>query len=278
MLLKTLASLAVVGAATATGASAQQWESSVDAGLFSAWRSSTDTTITDSPFVGAYLGGYASTHIGSLKFAIDGRVEFLDDQGIDDVYRTGPVHAGVLGLHLGTQTGNTYYGGFVGAGLFDGYDSNSPMGGHIIGVEAEHYLAGGSSFYGQLGYARAIGSSGDNEFEGYSAKIGYLSQISDRLSLNMSLESAFSPNCFEDCGGDWGRYTAAGIEAAYSLNNRVDLVGAINYADIQANTEDSGSSANIYIGVRMPLGAKPTSALRTPMGAFNGAGWMAPLD
>lgn len=278
MQMKTLVSLVAVGAAAATGASAQGWESSVDVGLFSATRSSTDTAITASPFVGTYLGGYGSTNVGSLKFAIDGRVEFLDDRGINDVYETGPVHAGVLGLHLGTQTGSTYYGGFVGAGLFDGYDSESPMGGHIFGVEAEHYLADGSSFYGQLGYAEAIGNSGDNEFRGYSAKVGYLSQLSDRLSLNMSLETAFSRDCFEDCNGDWGRYTAAGIEAAYSLNNRVDLVGAINYADIQANTEDSGSSANIYLGVRMPLGAKPKSALRTPMGAFNGAGWMAPLD
>lgn len=271
--------LAAAISLAAPAAFAQAWEGSLETGLWATSRTSTDTEIDDDPFVGAYLGGYGSRDIGSLKFAIDGRVEFLDDKSVNDTYETGPVHAGVLGVHLGREVGSTYYGAFAGVGMFDGYESEDPMDGHILGVEVEHYLASGGSVYGQLGYAKAIGYNGDNEFKGYNLKVGYQNKITDRVSLGLSLETAYSPNCFEDCGSDqWGRYTAATIEGAYALNDRLDLVGAVSYASIHANDEDSAESANLYLGVRMPLGAKPKSALRTPMGAFNGAGWMQPLD
>ncbi|MBW6506399.1 MAG: hypothetical protein K0B00_06565 [Rhodobacteraceae bacterium] len=272
--------LAMLLAATsiASGAQAQGWETSFDGGLFATDRFSTDTEIEGSPFLGTYLGGYAGTRFGSLKFAIDGRAEFTDDRGADDVDETGPLHTAVLGARLGSQFANTYFGAFVGAGWFDGYDSEDPMRGDIYGVEVEHFLSNGASVYAQLGHVRAIGDPGDNEFIGYDAKIGYLTPVGPRTTLNFSLEQAYSSECFEDCGGDWGRYVALGVEANYKLSERVDLVGAINYATIFANTEDWGSEANLYLGVRVPFGARPTSALRTPMGGFHAAGWMEPLD
>jgi hypothetical protein len=269
----------LAGAVAATGAQAQSWEGSLEGGFFLTDRTSTDTPIEDSPFLGTYFGGYASMNMGSLKFAIDGRAEFTDDKGADDVYVTGPLHTGVLGLRLGSQVSNTYFGAFAGAGWFDGYDSEDPMHGSIYGVEVEHFLGNGASVYAQLGRAKAIGDPGDNEFIGYDAKIGYLTPVNYRTTLNVSLESAYSPDCFEDCGASqWGRYTTFGLEGTYSLTDRMDLVGAITYAKITANTEDDGKSTNVYLGIRVPFGAKPKSALRTPMGAFHAAGWMAPLD
>jgi len=276
--MKTTLSVTAIAAllATAPATFAQVWEGSIDAGLWATSRTSTDSNIEEDPFVGTYLGGYASRDFGTLKFAIDGRAEFMDDNDVNDTYESGPLKAGVLGLHLGREYGSTYVGGFAAAGLFSGYDSDH---GHMLGLEVEHFLASGGSVYGQLGYAKAIGDEGDNEFKGYNLKVGYQNQITDRVNLGFSLETAYSPNCFEDCGNDqWGRYTAATIEAAYALNPRLDLVGAVSYASIHANDEDSAESANLYLGVRVPFGNKPKSALRTPMGAFHGAGWMYPLD
>jgi len=260
-------------------ANSQGWSTEVEGGIWSAARTSSDTDIEGSPFFGGYFAGYSSGTVGNFNVAIDGRFELLDDQGADDVYVTGPLHTGVLGVHVGRETGAGYFGGYAAAGWFDGYDSESPMSGYITGIEMTRNLANGGALYGQAGYAVAIGDPGDNEFMGPAAKFGIMTELGNGMGLDLSFEYAKSPDCFEDCGsGQWGRYIALNVEVTYGLNNQMDLVGDYSLQQITANDEDYGTSNNVYVGIRVPLGDKAKTGLRTPMGAFNAAGWMAPLD
>lgn len=259
-------------------ASAQGWSSEVEAGLFSSYRNSTDTDIDADPFTGGYVAGAFTYSMNDLRFSIDGRIETIDDEGINDVYETGPVHTGVIGLHGGRVFGSTYVGAFVGVGYFDGYDSESAMDGHIIGIEAEHAFASGLTAFGQIGYAEAIGDPGDNEFQGPALRVGLAGDISERLGYVTAFEAARSRDCFEDCGDQWGLYTAVSLELNYDISDRVELVGGVKIANIEANTEDSARATNVYLGLRLPLGNGPRSNLKTPLGAFEAAGWMHPLD
>ena len=262
----------------ATGAHADAWEVELGGGIMLSQRDSTDTDIVGSPFKGAFLEGYGATDIGGLRFAIDGRVEVIDDEGRDDVYETGPVHSGVLGLHLGKEVNGNLVGGYVAVGMFDGSVSDSPMRGWTAGIEAERALGNGA-IYGQLGYVRAVGDEGDNEFDGANLRVGYTRQFNDSWSGMAAIEVAHSGDCFEDCGGDWGRAVSAEFGVTYSTASDWDLTGSLRFTKITANTEDEAHDKSLYLGVSKSFGGKPTSSsLRTPMGGFRAAGWMAPLD
>lgn len=254
---------------------ASEWETQLGGGLMLSDRTSTDTDIEGSPFVGAYVEGYAARNFGVVRFAIDGRLEGIEDEGLDDVYESGPVHAGVFGLHLGREVNGTLLGGYVGYGNFDGYEDND---GWTVGLEAERDFGNGSVF-GQLGYVDAVGDAGDNEFKGLNARLGYQGSISDRWDALAAVEYAYSSECFEDCGGDWGRYWSAEFGAAYEMKNDWEVVTTVRLSSINANTEDTGTDHSLSIGFRKTFGGKkPSSALRTPMGGFRAAGWMHPLD
>jgi hypothetical protein len=270
--------LAMAGIVAATGAQAQGWQSSVEAGFQMTDRTNTVNNVINSPYFGGYLAGYGGVNLGRVALAFDGRAEFTDDRGFNNVNATGPLHTGVVGARAGTRFSNLYVGAFAGLGFFDGKNSDSPMQGSIYGVEAEYFLPHGGSLYAQLGQARAVGAPGDNEFEGYDYRIGYLIQVSDRTTIDVSAEHAYSSRCFQDCG-DAGRNVVFGLEAVHRLTARIDLVGSIDYAHVTTNVKaDHVTSMDVYVGVRVPLGARPTSALRTPMGAFQAASWMHPMD
>ncbi|MDQ2065816.1 hypothetical protein Q9295_05495 [Xinfangfangia sp. CPCC 101601] len=271
-----LSSLVVFGAASSV--QAQDWASSVETGFFATDRFSDDTDIGEAPFYGVYIAADTTRDFGALKFSLDARLELMSDKGIDDVYQTGPLHTGVIGAHLGRQLGATYLGGYAAFGLFDGYDSEDPMKGYTIGVEAEHQLVSGISLFGQVGYAEAIGDEYDNEFKGTSARIGVAGDLNSAVSYQLAAEYAYSADCFEDCGDQWGRYTAVSLEVSYDLSEKMELVGVARHAKITANRENKAEETNLYVGVRIPFGATKRNNLTTPMGAFQGAGWMQPLD
>ena len=276
----TFASLSILTLAVPTFATAQGWETAIEGGLWATSRSSTDTTISDDPFYGAYIGGYARRDINQLRFTIDGRIEMMSDKGINDTYDTGPVHTGVLGLHLGREFGPTYVGAYAAFGKFDGYDESYPMDGYTIGIEAEHRINSRSSVFGQLGYLEAIGDPGDNEFKGPSARIGYRNQFSDRLGAMFTLDWGYSSDCFVDCGDQPGEYFGAGIEMDYALNDRLDLVGSIQHLRIEDYDDpDTGTDTSVYVGVRWNFGNPGRkNTLSTPITGFKAAGWMEPLD
>lgn len=256
------------------------WMTQFGVGVFGSDRVNTDTDIEGSPFVGGYLDAYGSTTFANgLRFAVDGRIEIINDQGRDDPYVTGPVHSGVFGVHLGRDFGPAYVGGFAAYGLFDGYDSDAPMSGWMAGIEAERAFSDTVTGYVQVAYIEAIGDPGDNEFIGYNANIGGKVALNDRLDLGLGLETAYSPECFEDCSGDWGRSFGAVINATYAVNDLVGVTAGIRHQAIVANTEDFGADTSVFLGVTLTPGrSKPTSSLRTPIGGFVAAGWMEPLD
>ncbi|MBN2905828.1 MAG: hypothetical protein JXJ18_03860 [Rhodobacteraceae bacterium] len=274
-----VASLAA-GLAVATSAPAQTWSGSVEGGLYATDRTSTDTDIEGSPFAGAYIGGMAENHFGAYRFSIDGRVEYMSDQGKDDPYVTGPVHSGVLGLHFGREFGASYVGAYVATGIFDGYNSNSPMSGSMYGLEASHTITGDVNVFGQAGYMRAIGDANDNEYKGFVARLGMSAPLTDRLNAMVSLDGGRSDDCFVDCGNQPGRYIGLTIEADYALNDKYAVVGSISHMSVyDEDDDDTGTDTSLFLGVRMNFGATGSSkALTTPISGFRAAGWMEPLD
>jgi hypothetical protein len=271
--------LALAGFAAVSGAQAQGFAGSVEGGFQMTDRTNTANNIVNSPYFGGYLAGYGSLGLGRVALAFDGRGEFTYDRGYDNVLATGPLHTGVVGARAGTRFGNIYVGAFAGIGFFDGRDSDQPMRGSIYGIETEYFLPGGGSLYAQLGQARAIGSDAeDNEFDGIDYKIGALFPVNAKSTVEISAEHAISSQCFQDCG-DLGRNVVFGLEGVRRLTDRIDLVGTIDYAHVTTNAKAThATSMDVFVGIRVPLGARPTSALRTPMAAFQAASWMHPTD
>lgn len=277
--IKAMLCLLVAGIASASAAQAQSWEGYLQGGLAMTDRISTTHDIFNSPYFGTFIGGYGAANVGAFRFAVDGQAEFVDTRGTSNVLLTGPLHSGVVGAHIGAQFGQAYVGAFAGGGWFDAAGSSKPKQGSIYGLEAEWYLPNGGSLYAQYGQARAIAVAGDNEFDGYDIKIGAMLPAGDRLTIDISAEDAFSANCFVECGVDEGRNVIFGLGATYRLTDRIDLVGNYAYSHITVNNKlDHATSSNVYVGVRIPLGARPTSALRTPVAAIQGAGWMQQLN
>lgn len=262
-------------------ASAQDWAADLDFGALVSDRQSTDTDIVGSPFIGGYVGGYASGNIGMFSVAIDGRYELTGDEGLNDVYLTGPLHSGVLGLHFGANFGPVYAGVFAAKGFVDGYDSEKPMNGTVQGIELAYAVSPTINVMAQLGAAKAIGSDGDNEYDGYAAKIAVDAKISDTLGLSFALENGRSEDCFVDCGDQPGEYFGVSFGANYALNDKITLVGSINSLRIEDYDDpDTGKDLTLYLGARYTLGdvPTPTRRLTTPISVFKAAGWMSPLD
>ncbi len=279
---KSLFTATMLTALAALPATAQDWTTSLEAGLFSTARSSTQdgNNIVADPFAGSYIAGYASREFGALKFSVDARFEQIDDQGIDYVFESGPVHSGVLGLHLGKDMGPVFFGGFLGLGVFDGYDSEDPMTGYVGGIELAKEIGPNTTVYGQLGYGRVIGDPGDNEFVGYVLRVGLDTQVSDRLGLGLSYDNGRSNDCFVDCDGP-GAYFGLTAEFDYAISDRGSIVGSVSALRIEDYEDpDTGTDTSVFLGMRFALGgsADNRGRLTTPINLFRASGWQHSLD
>ena len=270
----------VFGLVFAAPLAAQDWVASVEGGLFSTDRTSTDSTIVDSPYTGYFVAGQTQRNFGDYRLSVDGRLEMMDDKGIDDVYATGPVHSGIIGLHFGREFGDAYFGAFAAAGYFDGYDSESPMTGTLAGLEGSYTLPVGAVLYAQIGAMEAIGYLGDNEYVGYAARVGAKHQFNDRIAAGLSYEFGQSNDCFVDCGDQPGEFSMATLDASYAVTDQMDIVARYAYLDVfDEDDSDTGTASTFYLGARWNFGARSEqTALTTPMGGFQAAGWMNPLD
>ena len=270
-----LASTTLVGSAGAQG-----WSGNIEGGFFGTDRTSTDTDIEGSPFSGLYLGGQAQMNYGSTMVSIDGRYEVIDDQGLNYTYESGPVHGGVLGLHVGQEFGAAFVGVFAAAGYFDAYEQDGPESGTILGLEASYALPSNTKLYAQIGAVEAIGDPNDNEYVGYAGRLGAMHDYSEAISVGASFEFGQSDDCFVDCGDQPGEFTSFTLDGAYAVSSNIDAVGSIMYMDVyDEDDDDTGTDLSVFIGLRMNLGGTASnSALTTPMGAFRAAGWMEPLD
>jgi opacity protein-like surface antigen len=276
----------VFGLVFAAPLAAQDWVGSVEGGLFSTDRTSTDTTIVDSPYTGYFVAGQTQRNFGDYRLSVDGRLEMMDDKDIDDVDKTGPVHSGVIGLHFGREFGDAYFGAFAAAGNFDGYESNSPMTGTLAGLEGSYTLPIGAVLYAQVGAMEAIGDPDDNEYVGYAARVGAKHQFNDRISAGLSYEFGQSNDCFVDCPDDEnevdepGVFSMVTLDASYAVTDQMDIVARYAYLNVfDEDDDDTGTESTFYLGARWNFGARSEqTALTTPMGGFQAAGWMEPLD
>lgn len=273
-------SVAILAMLLAAPVAAQDWVGNIEGGLFSTDRTSTDTAIVGSPFAGAYIAGQSQRNFGDYRLSFDGRFEMTDDEGLDDVYESGPLHSGVIGLHFGREFGAAYVGAFAAVGYFDGYDSDDPMTGSLAGLEASYTLPVGAMLYAQVGAMDAIGDPGDNEYVGYAARVGAKHQFNDRIIAGLSYEFGEAEDCFVDCGDQPGEFSLVTLDAAYAITDNMDLVARYAYLDVyDVNDDDTGTESNIYLGARWNFGPRAAqTALTTPMGGFQAASWMAPLD
>lgn len=265
-----------VALSMASPVSAQKVTGAVDLSYFSSDRDSSDTDIVDSPFGGISIGGFATTTFSNgLRLTGDLRYNKIDDDGLNDVYESGPEQSGALGVHVGKEFGKLYAGGYVAYGRFDGYEKDS---GHTYGIETEYAVASNVDLFAQLGRVKANGDKGDNEFEGLNYRVGVSTMLMEKLGMTFAYEYAKSDDCFEDCGDQWGKYTAVALDLSYKLNKKFDLLASFENQDITANTEDVASVGNISFGVRYSFGGASRNNLATPIGGFKAAGWAEPLD
>jgi hypothetical protein len=265
----------------AAPALAQDWSISVEGGTFISSRDSTQEDIVANPLYGGYFGLAAARDFGALKVSIDGRAEFTGDQGQSDIDFTGPLHAGVLGLHLGTDVGNTYLGGFVATGFFDGYDHVRPMGGNMAGVTVAHAFSPKVDVTGQLGWAELLGDPGDNEYKGYVARIAVDAQLTDRLSGRIAVDAGRSEECFVDCSNEPGEFYGLSLALDYALNDRVTLLGGVDYLHVyDEDDNDTGTDTSLFLGARLALGAGGDTGrkITTPIQVYRVGGYMDSLD
>lgn len=259
---------------------AQDWAGSVEGGLFLTDRTSTDTTIVDSPYIGYFVAGQTQRSFGNYRLSADGRLEMMNDKGIDDVYETGPVHSGIIGLHFGHEFGAAYFGAFAAAGYFDGYNSESPMTGTLAGLEGSYTNPVGTVLYAQVGAMAAIGYPGDNEYIGYAARVGAKHQFNERIAAGLSYEFGQSSDCFVDCYNEPGEFSMVTLDASYAVTDQIDIVTRYAYLNVfDEDDNDTGTGSTFYMGARWNFGPRSEqTALTTPMGGFQAAGWMEPLD
>jgi len=232
----------------------------------------------------ATLNGYALS--GTARVDMDRWVGFADfnisDRDIkgNNFDQFAPEGAKSLGLHFGYQFDSVYVGAFAGKNWFQGDDASSANGyedGELYGIEAEYEVSSNVRLFAQLGDADMVGDQGDTAFKGQFVRAG-LSATQGKLTVATDFEYGRSDNIFED-NGDWGEYTAFGINAEYQFKPRLIGTFGLSRMDITANTEDKGDETLISIGVKVPFGANyKRNNLTTTYRPGLAAAWAETLD
>lgn len=72
----------------------------------------------------------------------------------------------------------------------------------------------------------------------------------------------------------------ATLDASYAVTDQMDIVARYAYLDVfDEDDRDTGTASTFYLGARWNFGARSEqTALTTPMGGFQAAGWMDQLD
>ena len=278
--MKTLLLSAATIALFSLPLSAQQFNTSIEGGLFLSDRGSSDSDdeiVDATPFGGVFIAGQYGRSLGNgLDLGVDLRYEAIgeDTEDIDDF---GRIQTGVLGVHLGTEVAaGTYAGGFIGVGYFAAEDGDDTNTGYILGGEVLKDF-GGMTGFAQLGYAVAEPDPDDNAFVGPVYRIGTAFELTPAIDMMVTYEGGTSPNIFED-DDDSGRFGFFTITGTYEINSGLEAIAAVSLDTYTANTEDEGTEANLYLGVRYTFGGGDASPLTTPMGAFKAVDWASELD
>lgn len=245
---------------------------------------------TDGDNVDWVYGGYASAALwgvsDSLVWGIDGYVDGNSwDLDEDDSI---PTYVGVLGGHLGFNTGSGSLGAFASFGAIS--DDNDPdyttRWGYTVGVEGIAELSSGFSVFGQLGYADARPDEDDDDegFTGAFGRIGGMFALSDDIAVMADL-SAGSSDSYVD-GDDQGGFVAAGAKAAFRLPTDFDafLTAGYEYAHYSAADDgDTGTTHTVKLGLSIPFGDSTTASdvlnpLATSAMPYRAGSWANAID
>lgn len=250
----------------------------VEVGILGNHIAQTDEDISEWGF-----GGYASAAIwgngDGLVWGLDGYIDG-NNLGTPD---TAPTYVGVLGAHLGFDTGSGSLGGFVSVGTTPDYDNKSQWG-YAAGVEGIADLSSGVSVFGQLGWADVRIFEDSSGFTGPFGRVGALFALSDEFAVIADL-SAGSAADFIAIDSS-GTYVAVGVKAAYRLPTDFDafLTAGYEFAHYDAVDDgDTGDSHTIKVGLSIPFGGDNTAAtVLNPLGTsalpYRAASWTATLD
>lgn len=250
----------------------------IEVGVLGNHISQTDEDISEWGF-----GGYASAAIwgnsDGLVWGLDGYIDG-NNFGTPD---TAPTYVGVVGGHLGFDTGSGSLGGFVSVGATPDYD-NEARWGYTAGVEGIAALSSGVSVFGQLGWADVRVDGDDAGFTGPFGRVGALFALSDEMAVVADLSAGSSDDFTGQ--GQKGTYWAAGVKAAFKLPADFDafLTAGYEFAHYDGVDDgDTGDSHTIKVGLSIPFGDGNTAAttlnpLATSVLPYRAASWSETLD
>lgn len=234
-------------------------------------------------------GGYTNAALwgqsNSIIWGIDG---YLDGNSFDrSVDRDIPTYVGVLGGHLGFDTGSGSFGAFASFGAISDDDVDfTTRWGYTVGAEGIAELSSGFSLFGQIGYAdiRADEGPTNEGFTGAFGRVGGMFALSDDLAVLADL-SAGSSSSYVD-GNDGGGFVAAGLKSAFRLPTEFDafLTAGYEYAHYSATTDsDTGTTHTVKLGLSIPFGDSTTSSdtlnpLATSALPYRAASWANAID
>lgn len=244
---------------------------------------------TDGNNVAWVYGGYASAAVwglsDSLVWGLDGYVDAnsWDRDEDNDI----PTYVGVLGGHLGFNTGSGSVGTFASIGAIS--DDDDPdfttRWGYTVGVEGIAEFSSGFSVFGQLGYADARPDelATDEGFTGVFGRIGGMFALSDDIALMADL-SAGSSDSYID-GDEQGGFVAAGAKAAFRLPTDFDafLTAGYEFAHYSAaDDSDTVTTHTVKVGLSIPFGESTASDTLNPLATsatpYRAGSWANAID
>jgi hypothetical protein len=244
---------------------------------------------TDGNNEGWIVGGYASAAVwglgDSLIWGIDGYVDAnnWDRDEDSDI----PTYVGVLGSHLGFNTGSGSVGVFGSLGVMhDDNDDATARWGYAVGVEGIAEVSSGLSVFGQLGYAdaRPDEDADDEGFTGPFGRIGALYALNDDMAIMADLSAGTSDSYID--GDETGGFVGAGIKGAFRLPTDFDafITAGYEFAHYSAEIDSStGTTHTVKVGLSIPFGDDSTAStalnpLATSIQPYRAAGWANVLD
>lgn len=244
---------------------------------------------TDGDNVDWVYGGYASAAIwgvsDSLVWGIDGYVDAnsWDRDEDSDI----PTYVGVIGGHLGFNTGSGSVGAFASIGAIP--DDDSPdftnRWGYTVGVEGIAELSSGFSVFGQVGYAdaRPDEDSDDEGFTGVFGRVGGVYAWSDDVALMGDLSAGTSDSYID--GDEQGGFVAAGAKAAFRLPADFDafLTAGYEFAHYSSvDDSDTGTTHTVKLGLSIPFGDSTAKDALNPLATsalpYRAGSWANAID
>jgi hypothetical protein len=230
------------------------------------------TSVT-SPFNGSAGGAYVDASIwggpnDTFMWGIDGVGEY---NSFASTGTQAPKYLGVVGAHLGYNTGAGSFGAFGSVGATPNA-TDSAQGGYTVGVEGIVNLDP-ARIFGQVGYAN-VRTAGDTAgFTGWFAHGGVAFALTNDFAVMADAGYGYAPDNFTAAGaGRDGAFTTAGLKVAYKLPTDFDAFITAGYQFAYINdrvTTASATSHTVKVGLSIPFGSGTTAVdALNPLGTY----------